>query len=156
MGNDTLRDLKPGENGTVVKVSGAGPAYRRILDMGIVRGAKIKVERVAPLGDPIEVKIKGYHLSLRKLEASCIYIKRQVDNKKIISLVEVPSEHEIVLAAIEGGRGIKKRLTDMGLKEGAKFKVLHCQGRGACIVRVGNTRLVLGHGMAQKIFVKLA
>ena len=155
MSEVTLRDLKTGENGTVVKVSGTGPDYRRILDMGVVKGAKIKVERVAPLGDPIEVKIKGYHLSLRRLEASCIYIKRQVDDKRIMPLVEVPSEHEVVLVAIEGGRGIKKRLTDMGLKEGVTFKALHYQGRGACIVRVGNTRLVLGHGMAQKIFVKL-
>ena len=125
MSENTLRDLRPGESGIVVKVSGAGPAYRHILDMGIVKGSKIKVERVAPLGDPIEVIIKGYHLSLRRLEASCIYIERQVDDKKIMPLVNVPSECEVVLVSIEGGRRIKKRLTDMGLKDGVKFKVLH-------------------------------
>jgi ferrous iron transport protein A len=70
-----LRDLKPGEKGNITKISGSGPVYRRILDMGIVKGAEIEVERVAPLGDPVEIKIKGYHLSLRKEEASNVYVE---------------------------------------------------------------------------------
>lgn len=70
-----LRELKPGEKGKVTKISGAGSVYRRILDMGIVKGAEVEMERVAPLGDPIEVKIKGYHLSLRKGEAANIYVE---------------------------------------------------------------------------------
>ena len=75
MGEKILRDLRPGEKGIIVKVTGAGSIYRRILDMGVVKGAEIEVERVAPLGDPIEVKIKGYHLSLRKTEAANIYVE---------------------------------------------------------------------------------
>jgi len=70
-----LRELKPGQRGKITKVSGSGRIYRRILDMGVVRGIEIEVERVAPLGDPIEVKIKGYHLSLRKEEATNIYVE---------------------------------------------------------------------------------
>jgi Fe2+ transport system protein FeoA len=70
-----LRDLKPGEKGKITKISGSGPVYRRILDMGVVKGAEIEVERVAPLGDPVEIKIKGYHLSLRKEEASNVYVE---------------------------------------------------------------------------------
>ena len=70
----TLKELKKGEIGIVDKVSGTGITRRRILDMGIVKGAEIEIERVAPLGDPIEVKIKGYHLSLRKEEAANIYV----------------------------------------------------------------------------------
>ncbi len=70
-----LRDLKPGEKGKITKISGSGPVHRRILDMGVVKGAEIEVERVAPLGDPVEIKIKGYHLSLRKEEASNVYVE---------------------------------------------------------------------------------
>jgi len=70
----SLQELKPGEVARVVRVSGSGSIQRRILDMGIVKGTEIEVERVAPLGDPIEVKIKGYHLSLRKEEAVNIFV----------------------------------------------------------------------------------
>jgi len=70
-----LQELKPGEVGRAVRILGPGSIHRRILDMGIVKGTKIEVERVAPLGDPIEVKIKGYHLSLRKEEASNIIVE---------------------------------------------------------------------------------
>ena len=70
-----LAELKPGEKGRVTKISGSGSVYRRILDMGIVKGAEVEMERVAPLGDPVEVKVKGYHLSLRKNEAGSIYVE---------------------------------------------------------------------------------
>ncbi len=75
MGAKILRDLKPGEKGKITKVIGEGSVYRRILDMGITKGASVEVERVAPFGDPIEVKIKGYHLSLRKKEATNILVE---------------------------------------------------------------------------------
>jgi len=71
----TLNQLKPGERATIVKVGGQGPVRRRILDMGVVRGAEIKVVRVAPLGDPVEFLIKGYNLSLRKSEAQQIQVE---------------------------------------------------------------------------------
>ncbi|MFP3928293.1 MAG: DtxR family transcriptional regulator, partial [Desulfobacteraceae bacterium] len=70
-----LGDLKPGRKGKVVKVKGKGEANKRILEMGVTPGAVIEVERVAPLGDPIDVKVKGYHLSLRKEEAEGIEIE---------------------------------------------------------------------------------
>ena len=71
----TLNQLKPGERATIVKVGGQGPVRRRILDMGVVKGAEIKVVRVAPLGDPVEFLIKGYNLSLRKSEAQEIQVE---------------------------------------------------------------------------------
>ncbi|MEW6686611.1 MAG: ferrous iron transport protein A [Candidatus Edwardsbacteria bacterium] len=74
MGQKILRELKPGEVGKVVKILGSGSIHRRILDMGITKDTKIEMERVAPLGDPVEVKIKGYHLSLRKDEAANIFV----------------------------------------------------------------------------------
>jgi len=75
MVNKLLNELKPREKGRITKVIGGGNIHRRLLDMGLVTGSEIEVERVAPLGDPIEVKIKGYHLSLRKEEASNIQIE---------------------------------------------------------------------------------
>jgi DtxR family Mn-dependent transcriptional regulator len=75
-GSDTaLRSLKPGTKARITRVSGKGAVHRRIMDMGVVPGATVEVEKVAPLGDPIEVKIKGYHLSLRKEEAASIFVE---------------------------------------------------------------------------------
>ena len=71
----TLNQLEPGERATIVKVGGEGPVRRRILDMGVVSGADIEVVRVAPLGDPVEFRIKGYNLSLRKSEAQNIQVE---------------------------------------------------------------------------------
>ena len=72
----TLKDLKPGEKGRIEKLSGEGAVKRRIADMGVTKGSLVEVIRVAPLGDPIDVKIKGYHLSLRKEEAAGIAVAR--------------------------------------------------------------------------------
>ncbi len=71
----TLNDLKPGQEGTVVSIEKNGAIKKRIMDMGITPGVKIKVIKEAPLGDPIEVNIRGYELSLRKNEAKQIQIQ---------------------------------------------------------------------------------
>ena len=70
-----LRQLRPGESGEVTKITGTGLVHRRLLDMGVIKGTEVEMERVAPFGDPVEIKIKGYHLSLRKKEAACIYVE---------------------------------------------------------------------------------
>ena len=71
----TLKDLKPGEEGMVLAIGERGPMRRRIMDMGVTPGAQIKVVKVAPLGDPIEITVRGYELSLRKEEAAQIQIQ---------------------------------------------------------------------------------
>ena len=71
----TLDTLKVGQRGVVVRIEGQGPARRRMLDMGLVPGAEVKVVRVAPLGDPIEFQVKGYSLSLRKTEAANVTVE---------------------------------------------------------------------------------
>lgn len=71
----TLKDLKPGQEGTVISIGEKGPMRRRIMDMGVTPGTEIKVIKLAPLGDPIEVNVRGYELSLRKAEAENIQIK---------------------------------------------------------------------------------
>ena len=73
----TLAELKPGETGRIVRVGSVGSIRRRIVDMGAVSGTNVTVVKVAPLGDPIEVKIKGYSLTLRKEEAEAITVEAQ-------------------------------------------------------------------------------
>jgi len=71
-----LSNLKPGEQGRIIKLeSTIGPVRRRLMDMGVIPGELVRVEKVAPMGDPIEVTVKGYNLSLRKGEARGIEIE---------------------------------------------------------------------------------
>ena len=71
----TLKDLKPGQSGVVESIGQKGPIRRRFMDMGVTPGVKVEVIKVAPLGDPIEINIRGYELSLRKDEAQNIVLK---------------------------------------------------------------------------------
>jgi ferrous iron transport protein A len=71
----TLKDVKPGETVRVVKLHGQGAVKRRIMDMGITKDAEILVRKVAPLGDPVEVNVRGYELSLRKADIDTIEIQ---------------------------------------------------------------------------------
>ena len=71
----TLREVACGQTVTVKKLSGAGPVKRRIMDIGITKGVSIYVRKVAPLGDPIEVTVRGYELSLRKADAEMIEVE---------------------------------------------------------------------------------
>jgi DtxR family Mn-dependent transcriptional regulator len=75
MGSMKLNDLKVGQRGQVLKITADSGIKRRLLDMGMVPGVEVKVEKVAPLGDPIDVIVKGYHLSLRKEEASAVTVE---------------------------------------------------------------------------------
>lgn len=70
----TLKDLKPGEKGIVSYIGQEGSIRRRIMDMGLTPGASVKVIKMAPFGDPMEISIRGYELSLRKQEAENILI----------------------------------------------------------------------------------
>ena len=71
----TLKDAKIGDTVKVVKLHGEGPVKRRIMDMGITKGTDVYVRKVAPLGDPVEVTVRGYELSLRKADAEMIEIQ---------------------------------------------------------------------------------
>ncbi|MCC6093736.1 MAG: ferrous iron transport protein A [Bilifractor sp.] len=68
----TLRDVGVGETAKVVKIHGEGRTRRRIMDMGITKGTEIYVRKVAPLGDPVEVTVRGYELSIRKADADIL------------------------------------------------------------------------------------
>ena len=71
----TLKETSVGETVKVVKLNGSGPVKRRIMDMGITKGVDVFVRKVAPLGDPVEVTVRGYELSLRKADAEMIEVE---------------------------------------------------------------------------------
>lgn len=70
-----LKDVKVGETVKVIKLYGEGATKRRIMDMGITKGAQVYVRKIAPLGDPIELKVRGYELSIRKADAEMIEVE---------------------------------------------------------------------------------
>lgn len=71
----TLKDVKVGENAVVVRLHGEGAVKRRIMDMGLTRGTEVHVRKVAPLGDPMELTVRGYELSVRKADAAMIEVE---------------------------------------------------------------------------------
>ena len=72
---NTLKDVKVGENAVVKRLHGEGPVKRRIMDMGITKGVELHVRKVAPLGDPMELNVRGYELSVRKADAEMIEVE---------------------------------------------------------------------------------
>ncbi len=76
MGELTLNDIKTGSSAVVTKIGSLGPLKRRLIDMGITPGVRIFVKKVAPLGDPIEIRLRGYELSIRRTEAKNIFVKK--------------------------------------------------------------------------------
>ena len=81
-----LSELEPEEKGTIIKVGGRSDIRRRLLDMGIIAGAEVEVIRVAPLGDPMEIGIKGYDLALRKGEAANIQVESAYLKRDLVPL----------------------------------------------------------------------
>ena len=72
----SLKDLAPGQRGRIVRLDRRGALGQRMADMGLIPGSVVEVKRIAPLGDPLEVKVRGYRLSLRKTEAAGILVER--------------------------------------------------------------------------------
>jgi len=72
----TLKEIKPGKSARIIRVGGEGPIKRRIMEMGVTKGVEIYVRKVAPLGDPIEINVRGYELSLRKADAELIEVEK--------------------------------------------------------------------------------
>jgi Fe2+ transport system protein FeoA len=78
----TLADLKPGESGIVLTVGGTDALHRRLLDMGLTPGVKVFLQKTAPMGDPLEIHLRGYALTLRVMDAGNISIRRTETNGK--------------------------------------------------------------------------
>ncbi|WP_101773674.1 FeoA family protein [Peptostreptococcus faecalis] len=77
----TLRDAEVGNSYVVKKIHGTGPLKRRIMDMGITKNASLYIRKVAPLGDPIQITVRGYELTLRKEDSSCIEVELIEENE---------------------------------------------------------------------------
>lgn len=146
-----LSMLEPPEKGRIVRVGGKGGIRRRLLDMGVVTGALVEVQRVAPLGDPVQIRVKGYDLALRRTEAENI----QVELIESL-LARVPSGEKVVVLALRAGWGLQRRLADLGITPGVEVRVISSGRPGQIVIDVRGSRLALGRGVASKIMVSSA
>ena len=144
-----LSELDPDERGIIIRVGGSGDIRRRLLDMGVVTGTEVEVERVAPLGDPVQIKIKGYSLALRKKEAEKIQVEVTEG-----ALAGIEAGETVVVTSVRAGWGLQRRLGDMGIIPGTQLRVVRGGQPGQIVLEVRGSRLALGHGVANKILVK--
>ena len=149
MNTRPLSQLHPDEGGIIIRVGGTGEIRRRLLDMGVVAGSEVSVERIAPLGDPVQIRVKGYDLALRKSEAE--KITADVTEG---ALATMAGGETVEVTAVRSGWGLSRRLGDMGITPGTALKVVSGGPTGQVLVEVRGSRLALGHGVAEKIIVK--
>lgn len=147
----SLKELEPMEKGRIIKVGGQGEIRRRLLDMGVVNGAMVEVLRMAPLGDPVQIKVKGYDLALRKEEAGNIQIELTE-----MMLTRAAAGENVVIAAVRAGWGLKRRLADIGLLPGTEVKIINNGRPGRFVLELRGSRLAIGYGVASKIVVSAA
>jgi DtxR family Mn-dependent transcriptional regulator len=146
-----LCDLRPGQKAAVKSVVAEPGIKRRFLEMGIVPGAEVKVEKVAPFGDPMDIVVRGYHLSIRREEAAGILVEESTGT---LPLSLALSGHKVEIQEIRGGRGAKMRLAKSGVKPGVTIHVVSTLGRGPVVISLDGTRTTVGYGVAQKIMVR--
>ncbi len=162
----TLDKLAPGESGRVVRVHGRGAVRRRLVDMGLTSGAVIEVVKLSPLGDPVEYRLRGYHLSLRSSEARTIEVEVLSDSpvpprenghsRSAQALIRCRSGQQVQIIDTRGGYKMKQRLREMGLIPGLNFCVIRNDFPGPLILaNPDGERVVVGKGMARHILVKV-
>ncbi len=141
-----LIELKPGEYGIVKGVSGRGALHRRVLSMGMLPGAIVRVVQISPLGDPVEYEIRGFFISLRKNEAKYIEVDR------VVPLSMIPENSEVKIIFIDGGMGFLRNMNSMGIGVGKNIRV----ATACCPMQVSTDagKFVIGLGMAYRIFVR--
>jgi ferrous iron transport protein A len=147
----SLKELEPMEKGRIVKVGGHKDIRRRLLDMGVVNGAMVEVQRIAPLGDPVQIKVKGYDLALRKTEAENI----QIELTEMMLTKASPGDN-VVITAVRAGWGLKRRLVDMGLTPGTVVRIINNERPGRVVLELNGSRLAIGYGVASKMVVRPA
>jgi ferrous iron transport protein A len=172
----SLDKLVPGETGRIRKVSGRGAIRRRLVDMGLTPGVPIEMIKVSPLGDPIEYRIRGYYLTLRKSEAETIEVelvrgagpswgrwhgqrmghpRRWQTDQGALPLVRCRSGQQGVITQTRGGRRFTASLNELGLVPGAKINVVGNDLPGPLIVALEDeSRITLGRRVAWHILIK--
>lgn len=145
----TLDRVAPGMTVRIRKVGGAGAIRRRLLDMGLRSGVELRVARIAPLGDPVEIHVMDYHLSLRKSEAAAIEVE-------VVAMpLSMARPGQRVVIAERRGRGLMGQVRLEGLVPGATVEVLQeLGGAGGMVIRSGGRELRLGRGQAQRLTVR--
>jgi Fe2+ transport system protein FeoA len=160
----TLDKLAPGESGRIIKISGRGAIRRRLVDMGLTTGAVIDMIKISPLGDPVEYRLRGYHLSLRKSEAETIEVElietpfslkeTQVNQHTQIPLISCKAGQKVIISGSRGGRRLRRKLTNLGLVPGVEIHVVNNDFPGPLIISVNDeSRLILGKRMALHVLV---
>jgi len=144
-----LSEMEPRERGVIFRVGGRGEIRRRLLDMGVVTGTEVMVKRVAPLGDPVEVSVKGYDLALRKEEAEKIQV--QV-TEGLLSWAG--AGEKVIIKRVRAGWGLQRRLADLGLTPGVEVTIISSGRPGQVVISIRGSRLALGRGVASKIVVR--
>ncbi len=163
----TLDKLVPGESGRIIKVRGRGAIRRRLVDMGLTSGAVIDMVKISPLGDPVEYRLRGYHLSLRRSEARTIEVELIGDSipsrewgmfsESILPLGRVQSGQRVSITSTRGGSRFQSKIKELGLYPGLDIQVIQNEFPGPLIVSVNDkNRLVIGKGIARHILVKPA
>lgn len=162
----TLDKMAPGESGRVVRIHGRGPVRRRLVDMGLTRGAVIDMVKTSPLGDPVEYRLRGYHLSLRKSEARTIEVELLSDSRpdrerqrgqaqETKPLLRGKSGEQVEIIRVRGGRGFRRRIQGMDLQPGTIIDIILNDFPGPLIIATQDgDRLEVGKGLASHILVK--
>ena len=143
-----LSELANGQKARIVKINITGDIRRRLSDMGLVKGSEVQLVRVAPLGDPIEIKVKGYDLSLRKELASGIEVEALNT-----PLVKIASGRAVIISGFSGSVELKRRLSDLGLIPGTEMTVIENHYPGPLLLNLRGSRLMLGQDLAEQVMV---
>jgi ferrous iron transport protein A len=146
--NTTLDKLKQCQFGKIITINSNGEIKKRLLEMGIVKDTIIMVQGVAPLGDPIEIKVKGYMLTLRKEEA------KNIELQKLRSLYYCQEGETVEIDFIYSGQGFQNKLDEIGLVKGSKVKIIKNNNNGPITIELNNSEFEFGRGQASKIIVK--
>ena len=161
----TLEKLVPGESGRIVKIHGRGAIRRRLVDMGLTPGVRIEVVKPSPLGDPIEYRLRGYHLSLRRSEARTIEVelceglprsrRHRQPGMDRTSLARCGAGQQVEILRSRGGQKVSQKLDSLGLKPGRVFSIIQNDFPGPVVLADNaGERVVLGKGMARHLQVK--
>ena len=145
-----LDELIPRQNGLIKQVRGFGALRQRMMDMGLVPGADIEVVRVAPMGDPIEYCVKGYHLSLRGHEAKNILVEVNT-----IVLDKAQKGDLVRIISFSAGRQASRKLMEMGLQPGDTLEILRNEPSGKILVKSNEKQIEIGRGLAGKMLVEI-
>ena len=155
MAHVPLGQMKPGESGRVASVGGEAAIRRRLREMGVVAGEPVRVVRVAPLGDPIDVEVMGYHLSLRRAEAAHVLVEATpAEAGHGVALSDAEVGHEYRVVEMGGGRGMRRHLEQVGVREGTHVRLVEKAGeQGPVRVEVDGSEVALGARMAHRVRV---